>query len=199
MNALDSLINALRTLPGVSKKAAAKMALHMLQNREDSLHKLQASLTEADAQVKSCTSCGNLDVTDPCQICASDARNNGQICIVPLVSDLWALEKTRLFRGTYQVLGGLLSAINGITPEQLRIHVIEQQLAAQTEIKEVILALPASVEGASTTHHLIEVLQGVLSDHVVYTKLAHGMPMGGHLDTLDEGTLSIALSGRARV
>lgn len=175
------------------------MALHMLQNRDESLHKLQASLAEADAQVKSCSTCGNLDVTDPCQICANETRATGQICIVPLVSDLWALEKTRLFRGKYQVLGGLLSAINGITPAQLRIHMIEHQMRSQTDVKEVILALPASVEGASTTHHLIEVLQNVLSAHVIYTKLAHGMPMGGNLDALDEGTLSIALSGRARV
>lgn len=199
MNALDSLITALRTLPGVSKRAASKMALHMLQNRDEALHKIQGALLEADAQVKSCHQCGNLDVTDPCQICADPARHNGQICIVPLVSDLWALEKTRLFRGRYQALGGLLSAINGVTPAHLRIDAIVDFLGAQPDIKEVIFALPASVEGASTTHHLMEQLQHALPQDVTYTRLAHGMPMGGHLDSLDEGTLSIALSGRARV
>ncbi len=199
MNALDSLINSLRTLPGVSKRTATKMALHMLQNRDESLHKLQQTMNEADTQVKSCTTCGNLDVTDPCGICANETRRNGQICIVPVVSDLWALEKTRLFRGHYQVLGGLLSAINGVTPAQLRCHEIATRLSAQPDITEVIFAVPASVEGASTTHQMMEMLQDVLPEKVTYTRLAHGMPMGGNLDTLDEGTLSVALSGRAQV
>ena len=199
MNALDTLINEFRNLPGVSKRSAQKMALHLLLNRENGLHKLQQSLAQADADIKTCGECGNLDVTDPCGFCASETRQKNQICVVPMVSDLWALERTKLYKGRYQVLGGLLSAINNVTPSDLRVHELLEQARHTEGLSEVIFALPASVEGASTVHHLIERLQAVVPPSVTFTRLAHGMPMGGHLESLDEGTLAIALSGRGRV
>ena len=199
MNALDSLVNQLRALPGVSKKNAQKMALHLLLDRENGLHKLQQSLTLADAEIKTCTICGNLDSADLCGFCADEARQNGQICVVPMVNDVWALERTKLYKGRYHVLGGLLSAVNNITPDDLRIRELMAQVQAMENISEIIFALPASVEGASTVHHLIELLQPIVPAHVTFTRLAHGMPMGGHLDALDEGTLSMALAGRGKV
>lgn len=199
MNALDSLIIQLRALPGVSKKTAQKMALHLLLDRENGVHKLQESLTQADSEIKTCTKCGNLDSADPCNICSAESRQNGQICVVPMVNDVWALERTKLYKGQYQVLGGLLSAINNITPDDLRIRELTAQICTTEKLSEIIFALPASVEGASTVHHLIELLQPIVPANVTFTRLAHGMPMGGHLDALDEGTLSMALAGRGKV
>lgn len=195
MNGLDTLVNQLRGLPGVGKRAAGKMALHLLLNREQALYPLLHALRGADQTIKTCSTCGNLDASDPCTLCADPRRDAGLLCIVPSVSDLWALERTRLYKGRYHVLGGLLSAINGITPQHLRLHNLSDQATSGT-LREVILALPASVEGASTAHHVIEYMKPLCREDVQFTRLAQGLPMGGHLEMMDEGTLSIALSGR---
>lgn len=199
MNALDALITALRRLPGVGKRAAQKMALQLLLDRENALVPLQNALSDADSQIKTCGQCGNLDVVDPCPLCSEESRDNGLLCIVPHVSDLWALERTKLLRGRYHVLGGLLSAVNGVGPEHLRITPLVSRLHNNPDIREIIFALPASVEGQSTAHHLTETLRAYASPDVKMTRLAHGMPMGGLLETMDEGTLALALSGRSAV
>ncbi len=197
MNALETLVTSLRRLPGVGKRAAQKMALQMLLNREEILEPLKAAMTDADRNVKTCHHCGNLDITDPCAICNDPARANATICVVPEVADLWALERTHLFKGQYHVLGGLLSAINGVTPDKLRIHQLIDRVTVHPP-KEIIFALPASVEGQSTVHQLMHTLESLLPD-TQFTRLAHGLPVGGHLETMDEGTLAIALKGRAAV
>lgn len=195
MNGLDTLVDQLRGLPGVGKRAAGKMALHLLLNREQALYPMLHALRNADATIKTCSTCGNLDASDPCSLCTDTRRDAGLLCVVPGVSDLWALERTRLYRGRYHVIGGLLSAINGITPQHLRLHTLADIAAGET-LREVILALPTSVEGASTAHHVMEFMKPLCRPDVAFTRLAQGLPMGGHLETMDEGTLSIALSGR---
>lgn len=197
MNALDGLVNVLRQLPGVGKKAAQKMALHLLLGQRETLQQLQNALVQADSSIKSCSLCGALDVTDPCGICGDAQRRSDLLCVVPTVADLWALERTRLFKGRYHVLGGLLSALNGVTPDKLRLAPLRAR-AEKERWNEIIFALPASVEGASTIHHIIDVLKPVLPD-AQFTKLAQGLPLGGHMDSMDEGTLALALKGRARV
>jgi recombination protein RecR len=198
VNALDSLVTALRRLPGVGKRAAQKMALHALLDRESVLAPLQAALAEAQAAIKTCTQCGNLDVTEPCAVCADEGRDQDVLCVVPHVGELWALERTQLFKGRYHVLGGLLSAINGVGPESLRIDELLSRVHTTPDLQEIIFALPTSVEGQSTVHHLMHLMEQT-APHIAFTRLAQGMPMGGHLDTMDEGTLALALNGRARV
>lgn len=197
MNALDTLVNALRQLPGVGKKAAQKMALHLLLGQRETLQQLQSALTGADQTIKSCSLCASLDVSDPCSLCSDPQRRADILCIVPTVADLWALERTKLFRGRYHVLGGLLSALNGVTPDKLRLVQLRER-AAQEGWNEIIFALPASVEGASTIHHVMDIVRPLLPQ-AQFTKLAQGLPLGGHMDSMDEGTLALALKGRAKV
>lgn len=199
MNALDSLISALRTMPGVGKRAAQKMALHLLLERQDGLKRLSQALDNADQEIDTCSICHNLDACDPCMICADQKRDDSLLCVVPHISDLWALERIGLYRGRYHILGGLLSAINNIRPEDLTIHDLKERMHSLPDLKEIIFALPTNVEGASTTHHLISELSPLCNGTIQFTKLAQGMPMGGHLEAMDDGTLSMALSGRAAV
>lgn len=200
MNALDSLISSLRTLPGVGKRAAQKMALQLLLDRDDGLRKLQTALAQADAEIVTCSLCNNLDAHNPCHLCTDDRRNDNIICVVPHVSDVWALERIDLFKGRYHILGGLLSAMNNVGPDDLYIENLKSRVTNHPHLKEIIFALPANVEGASTTHHLINILSPLCAhNNVTFTKLAHGMPMGGHLEAMDDGTLSMALSGRGAI
>lgn len=198
MNALDTLVNALRQMPGVGKRAAQKMALHLLLDKREYMAQLQNALAQADATIKSCSMCGSLDVTDPCSLCTDPQRRHEILCIVPTVGDLWALERTKLFKGRYHVLGGLLSALNGVTPDKLRLNSLRER-AGKESWSEIIFALPASVEGASTVHHVMDILKPLLQEGAQFTKLAQGLPLGGHMDSMDEGTLALALKGRARV
>lgn len=186
-------------MPGVGKRAAQKMALHLLLEREDGLKRLRQALDNADQEIKTCSICHNLDASDPCSICTDEKRDDSLLCVVPHISDLWALERVGLYRGRYHVLGGLLSAINNVKPDDLTIHDLKNRVHNNTDLKEIIFALPANVEGASTTHHLIAELTPLCAQSVTFTKLAQGMPMGGHLEAMDDGTLSMALSGRAAV
>jgi recombination protein RecR len=153
---------------------------------------LGAALTEAAGSVKRCSTCGNLDTTDPCAICSDARRDPSIICVVEEVDDLWALERTASFRGRYHVLGGTLSALDGIGPEQLDVGGLIARAAAP-EVKEVILATGATVEGQTTAHYLTDRLAGL---DVSVTRLAHGVPVGGELDYLDDGTLTAALKAR---
>lgn len=190
---LDHLTQLVAKLPGLGPRSARRAVLFLLKRRESLLLPLAEALREAASRVQSCTHCGNWDVTDPCAICRSALRDSSVLCVVEDVADLWALERSRAFKGLYHVLGGTLSALEGVRPQDLRIDALIQRVAAE-QVQEVILALSATVEGQTTAHYVAERLAeaGVLR----VTRLAHGLPVGGELDYLDDGTLTAALHAR---
>jgi len=188
---IEHLTGLIARLPGLGPRSARRIVLRLLSEREARLDPLITALTEARAAVRTCTVCGNLDATDPCAICAAPSREH-RICVVESVADLWALERAHVYRGTYHVLGGTLSAIAGRGPDDLAIAPLLARLA-QGGVEEVILALPATVDGAATAHVLTERMKPF---GVAVSRLAQGMPMGGSLEVLDEGTLATALRGR---
>ena len=186
---IERLIQLLSKLPGLGPRSARRAALALLKKRDTLLEPLASAMTEAAAAIKPCETCGNLDTRSPCAIC-SDARRDGHIlCVVEDVADLWALERAGVFRGRYHVLGGALSALDGITPEKLNVAALVERV--KQGVDEVILAMNATVEGQTTAHYLMDVLADVK-----VTRLAHGVPVGGELDYLDEGTLSAAFRAR---
>lgn len=189
---IERLIQLLAKLPGLGPRSARRAALHLLKKREPLMEPLAQAMAEAAAKIKACGECGNLDVTDPCAICASERRDSKVICVVETVGDLWALERSSAFKGRYHVLGGVLSALDGIGPEQLNIgRLIER--ANRDETAEIILALNATVDGQTTAHFIADKLEGVSVD---ITSLARGVPVGGELDYLDDGTLAAAFKSR---
>lgn len=192
-NPLDHLVKMLAGLPGLGNRSARRIALHLLQKRDKTMLPLANAIKDAAERVETCHGCGNLDLSNPCKICSDIKRDAGKICVVAQVSDLWAVERTSAFRGTYFVLGGLLSALDGIGPEDLKIH---RLIARIEELKseEVILALSATVDGQSTAHYIADRLESLPVD---ITRLAHGVPVGGELDYLDEGTITTALKSRS--
>jgi recombination protein RecR len=192
---IDRLIQLLAKLPGLGPRSARRAALHLLKKRESLMQPLARALDAAAANIRSCSRCGNLDTADPCAICTDPKRDASLICVVADVADLWALDRAGSFRGRYHVLGGTLSALDGIGPEQLNIAGLVARAAAP-EIKEVILATGATVDGQTTAHYIAERLAGL---DVVLTRLAHGVPVGGELDYLDDGTLTAALKARRPV
>jgi recombination protein RecR len=189
---IDRLIQLLAKLPGLGPRSARRAALHLLKKRESLMQPLARALDTAAASIRSCSRCGNLDTADPCAICADPKRDGSLICVVADVADLWALERAGSFKGRYHVLGGTLSALDGIGPEQLNIAGLVARAAAP-EIKEIILATGATVDGQTTAHYIAERLAG---REVAVTRLAHGVPVGGELDYLDDGTLAAALKAR---
>lgn len=189
---IERLIALLSKLPGLGPRSARRAALALLKRREQLLDPLADALADASRRVKACSTCGALDTSDPCTLCGEPLRDPTQICVVEEVGALWAMERAGAYRGRYHVLGGLLSALDGIGPERLRIRELVAR-AGGGEVKEVILALPATVEGQTTTHYLSERLQ--LSG-VAVTSLARGVPVGGDLDWLDDGTIAQALRAR---
>ena len=188
---IDRLIHLLAKLPGLGPRSARRAALALLKKRETLLEPLAAALSEAAAALKQCSTCGNLDTTDPCGLCRDPSRDATSICVVEDVDDLWALERAGVFRGRYHVLGGALSALDGITPDKLNLGKLVER--ARGGVGEVILAMNATVEGQTTAHYLMDALEPL---HVKVTRLAHGVPVGGELDYLDEGTLSAAFKAR---
>lgn len=190
--ALDDLIKQLAKLPGLGPRSARRAALHLLKQRETLMVRLATSLTNAASQVRRCSTCGNLDGDDPCWVCADVERDRGVICIVEEVDDLWAVERAGLYKGGYHVLGGTLSAVNGTGPEDLRIDRLLERIRADA-VGEVILATSATVEGQITAHYLADRLA---SAGTLVTRLAHGLPVGGELNYLDDGTLGAALKAR---
>jgi recombination protein RecR len=190
--ALDDLIALLAKLPGLGPRSARRAALHLIKQRETLLRRLAVVLTEAADQVRKCSRCGNLDAADPCWICAAPERDDRQICVVEEVDDLWALERSGVFRGRYHVLGGALSAIDGYGPQDLGIDRLLARVAAD-RVSEVILATGATVDGQTTAHYIADRLA---RSGVVVTRLAHGLPVGGELNYLDDGTLGAALEAR---
>jgi recombination protein RecR len=193
--ALDDLIKQLARLPGLGPRSARRAALHLLKQRETLLVRLAASLTQAASQVRRCARCGNLDSADPCWICADLERDRALVCVVEEVDDLWAVERAGLFKGGYHVLGGTLSAINGTGPDDLRIERLLARIEADG-VTEVILATSATVDGQITAHYLADRLA---SAGALVTRLAHGLPVGGELNYLDDGTLGAALKARRPV
>lgn len=189
---IDRLIQLLAKLPGLGPRSARRVALHLIKRRDSLMAPLGAALAEAAASIRSCSICGNLDSHDPCHICTDDRRDDAQLCVVEEVGDLWALERTGAFRGRYHVLGGTLSALEGIGPEDLAIPGLLER-ASRPEVREVILALNATVGGQTTAHYLVDRLTPC---GVSITRLAHGVPVGGELDYLDDGTLTAALRAR---
>jgi recombination protein RecR len=193
--ALDDLIALLSKLPGLGPRSARRAALHLIKQRETLLRRLAVALTEAADQVQKCSACGNLDAADPCWICAAPEREDRQICVVEEVDDLWALERSGMFRGRYHVLGGTLSAIDGYGPQDLGIDRLLVRVDSG-EVGEVILATSATVDGQTTAHYIADRLGAT---GVTVTRLAHGLPVGGELNYLDDGTLGAAFEARRPV
>lgn len=189
---IERLIQILSRLPGLGPRSARRATLHLLKKKEQLLRPLARAAEDAAEKIETCSQCGNLDVANPCAICTNPKRTKNVICVVEDVADLWALERANVIKGTYLVLGGTLSALDGIGPEQLNISKLVER-AADEDVKEILLALNATIDGQTTAHYLTDALK--LCD-VEVTMLAHGVPVGGELDYLDEGTLSAAVKAR---
>lgn len=192
---IETLTQALSRLPGLGPRSARRAVLHLLKKRETALTPLLRALDAVNERLATCGICGNVDTTDPCGICADPRRDARALCVVEDVPDLWALDRSRLFPGRYHVLGGRLSALEGVRPEDLRIDSLIARIAAGG-IDEVVLAMNATLEGQTTAHYIAERIERF---PVRLTQLAHGLPVGGELDYLDEGTLAQALRARRPV
>lgn len=195
MTDVERLIQLLARLPGLGPRSARRAALHLLKKREMLMEPLIRALDTVSRTVRTCSVCGNIDTSDPCSICGDERRDGSLLCVLEEVGDLWALERTGSFKGRYHVLGGHLSALDGIGPEDLNIGKLVER-AQQGTVKEVILATNLTVDGQTTAHYIAERLQ---TAGVRVTRLAHGVPVGGELDYLDDGTLIQALQARQSV
>jgi len=189
---IERLIQLLAKVPGLGPRSARRAALLLLKRKEQVLKPLAQAMSDAAERVAPCGRCGNLDTVDPCAICADPRRDHGLVCVVEEVSDLWAMERSGAFRGRYHVLGGVLSALDGIGPDDLRITSLVS-LVAEGGVREVILATNATVDGQTTAHYVTDRLQ---STGIKVSRLAHGVPVGGELDYLDDGTIAAALGAR---
>ncbi|MDB5667955.1 MAG: recR [Alphaproteobacteria bacterium] len=192
---IDALTQALARLPGLGPRSARRAVLHLLKKREAAMTPLLRALEKVNQNLAVCGICGNVDTKDPCAVCTDPRRDERLLCVVEEVSDLWALDRSRLFPGKFHVLGGRLSALEGVRPEDLTIDKLIGRLS-RGGIDEVVLAMNATLEGQTTAHYLAERLE---SFPVRLTQLAHGLPVGGELDYLDEGTLAQALRARRPV
>jgi len=191
-NAIDRLVQLVARLPGLGPRSARRAVLFLLKRRESLMQPLAAALNDAAVSVRNCSVCGNLDATDPCAVCRDPRRDGAVICVVEDVADLWALERAAAFSGRYHVLGGTLSALDGRGPEDLAIAGLVAR-AADAAVIEIVIATSATVEGQTTAHYIADRLAGC---GVTVSRLAHGVPVGGELDYLDDGTLSAALKAR---
>ncbi len=189
---VEKLIGLLARLPGMGPRSARRATLRMLQQPDSRMLPLAHALLEAARAVRPCSRCGNLDSSDPCSICADPQRDGSVICVVEGVGDLWALERALVHRGLYHVLGGSLSALSGVGPEDLNLSPLLERIG-EGGVAEIILALPATVDGATTAHWLTDRLKPL---GVSVTRVGQGVPIGGALDVLDDGTLAAALRGR---
>ena len=192
---IDILIALMAKLPGLGPRSARRAVLHLIKKRDILLSPLSDAIYNVAQTARECLSCGNIDTKDICEICINSKRGNGQICVVEDVSDLWAMERSNVFKGRYHVLGGNLSALDGIGPDELRIpHLVKR--VKGVNINEIILALNATVDGQTTAHYIADQLDEM---DVAVTSLAQGVPIGGELDYLDDGTISAALNARKSV
>ena len=192
---IDALTQALARLPGLGPRSARRAVLHLLKRRETAMAPLILALQAVEARLSTCSTCGNVDTSDPCAVCTDPRRDASALCVVEEVADLWALDRSRLFPGRFHVLGGRLSALDGVRPENLSIDALIGRVAAGG-IDEVVLAMNATLEGQTTMHYIADRLSDL---PVRVMQLAHGMPVGGELDYLDEGTLAQALRARRPV
>jgi recombination protein RecR len=189
---IEALIALLAKIPGLGPRSARRAALQLLKRKDVLMRPLAAALADAADKVRACSNCGMLDAQDPCALCAAQDRDDGIICVVAEVGDVWALERAGAFKGRYHVLGGVLSALDGVRPDDLRVGKLLERAAAP-EVREIIIALSATVDGQTTAHYLTERLSGTSA---AVSRLAHGVPVGGELDLLDDGTLFAALQSR---
>jgi recombination protein RecR len=189
---IEKLIQLLARLPGLGPRSARRAVLHLIKNREKLLDPLTLALEAARLKVTSCSQCGNVDTVDPCSICRDPRRDQALLCVIEDVGDLWAIERAGAWNGLYHVLGGTLSALGGVRPEDLAIGQLVER-ASDGVVKEVVLATNATVEGQTTAHYITERLK---DKGLAASRLAHGVPVGGELDYLDEGTLTQALRAR---
>lgn len=191
---IDALIDLMARLPGLGPRSARRAVLHLIRKRGPLLSPLADAMRQVADSARECLNCGNIGTSDICDICTSNKRATGEICVVEDVADLWAMERAGVFRGRYHVLGGTLSALDAIGPEDLRIPRLIDRIPAE-EVTEVILALNATVDGLTTAHYIADRLQG----QVRLTSLAQGVPIGGELDYLDDGTITAALNARKEI
>ena len=191
-NPIENLINLLSRVPGLGPRSARRAALQLIKKKESLMVPLGNALLETAEHIKTCDTCGNVDTVSPCSICINPKRDDAVICVVEQVADLWALDRTASFKGRFHVLGGVLSAIDGIGPEQLNVQPLVSRCSTGI-IQEVILATNLTVDGQTTAHYISDLLAPT---GVTVTRLAHGVPIGGELDYLDDGTLSAALQSR---
>jgi len=189
------LSQALARLPGLGPRSARRAVLHLMKKRQTTLEPLLSALQNVADKLSTCSTCGNVDTSDPCSICRDPRRDEKMLCVVEEVADLWALDRSRLFPGRYHVLGGRLSALEGVGPDDLTIDRLVRRVS-EGGIDEVVLAMNATLEGQTTAHYLAERLEGF---PIQLSQLAHGLPVGGELDYLDEGTLAQALRARRPV
>ena len=189
---IETLINLLSRMPGLGPRSARRAVLHLVRKRESLLLPLADALQIAKESIVTCSTCGAIDTTDPCTICADPRRDDSVICVVEDVGDLWALERAKATKGRYHVLGGVLSALDGVGPEDLSLDGLKTRCNTGF-VKEVILATNATVEGQSTAHYIMDMLK---DSDVTVSRLAHGVPVGGELDYLDDGTLAEAMKSR---
>jgi len=190
---LNRMIYLLSKLPGLGPRSSIRMALQLFKQRDSLMRPLAKAISEAAEAVVACDVCGNLDSVNPCQVCSDESRQITTICVVKEVGDVWALERSGVYRGYYHVLGGLLSALDGVSPEDLRCEDLVKR-ASNPDVSEVILAMDATIDGQTTAHYLSDALSG---SNVKVSRLARGMPVGGELEYLDDGTIAQALNARA--
>ena len=194
-NEIDHLVRLISKLPGLGLRSARRIVLHLLNNKEKEMLVLSDEIKDVAERVKFCVICGNMDTSEECYICKDEKRDVSTICVVENVGDLWAIERSGVFSGKYHVLGGVLSALDNIGPDDLKIGQLVQR-AKSEKIKEVILANSATVDGQTTAHYIADQLS---SSDIILTRLAQGLPMGGELDFLDDGTITQALRARSKL
>ena len=190
MNEIETLIQLISKLPGLGPRSGRRAALHLIKNKQKLMLPLAASLEATAKAIVTCENCGNMDTKTPCNICSSDKRDHSTICILEEVADLWAMERGEMYKGVYHVLGGVLSAIDGVTASDLNLKNLRERAE---KAQEIIIATNATALGQTTAHYITEVLEGL---PVRITRLAQGIPIGGELDYLDDGTLGTALKLR---
>jgi recombination protein RecR len=188
---IDALIDLMAKMPGLGPRSARRAVLHLIRKRDLLLTPLADIMQVVAETARECLNCGNVGTTDVCDLCTSNERANGEICVVESVADLWAMERSNVFKGRYHVLGGTLSALDAVGPQELRIPRLLDRVETE-EVTEVILALNATIDGQTTAHYIADQLEG----RVLLTSLAQGVPIGGELDYLDDGTISAALRAR---
>ena len=189
---IEALIDLMARLPGLGPRSARRAVLHLIKKRGQVMSPLAEAMQSVAASARECLNCGNVGTTDICDICASEKRATGELCVVEDVADLWAMERASVFKGRYHVLGGTLSALDSVGPDELRIPKLMDRVTSEG-VSEVILALNASVDGQTTAHYIADQLEGT---GVTVTSLAQGVPIGGELDYLDDGTITAALRAR---